>query len=80
MSTTKYTPGPWKLGTSGDVYADGKVIASFYKSENDARLGAAAPELLASCKDFVLFWERSGYNEDSAMYQDAKAAIKKATE
>lgn len=55
--TTKHTPGPWTAGNGGplkdwpEVSANGKVIARLFdlNTEADARLVAAAPELLAAC-------------------------------
>ena len=56
----KHTPGPWKIGTKykTDIYGDGlggKLIARVGMSPDnaDARLIAAAPELLAALQEIV---------------------------
>jgi hypothetical protein len=64
--TTKHTPGPWGIGFDGfkvHVYAGGALpIGTFFprnadsgdqreEAEANARLSAAAPELLAALKD-----------------------------
>ena len=53
MSTYKHTPGPWchgKLGNDADQWAiydeSGRTIGLSYHGEANARLMAAAPELL----------------------------------
>ncbi len=61
--TQKHTPGPWESqATAGyethgqrAVYAEenGKDIAIVYDGEANARLIAAAPELLEACKALV---------------------------
>ena len=56
---TKHTPGPWFAGSSGRVYAEGgqNLVASVNGTSAlpipaaNARLIAAAPELLAACED-----------------------------
>jgi hypothetical protein len=64
-STTQHTPGPWKIGVRGsrptrpDIYTDsGGVIASTEHASDEhskanARLIAAAPELLEHLKRMV---------------------------
>ena len=54
----KHTPGPWKISADGNdienVY--GAVVYFRYADETaeaNARLMAAAPELLAACKDWI---------------------------
>lgn len=56
-----HTPGPWTVGEHRGVWvgpvvhADGKGVAFVVGSEDNARLIAAAPELLAALKDLRVF-------------------------
>ncbi len=94
---TKHTPGPWKLIEQGDanmygmVTAGNRWIISFQQngelmSETElanARLMAAAPELLEALQEYV--WLQEGWiskvsTMPSERLKKAKAAIKKATE
>ena len=57
MEKTKHTPGPWTIRDNQDVMADeeGRLIAQChagYREERgaNARLIAAAPDLLAACQ------------------------------
>lgn len=102
MATTKYTPGPWEVsGTSitappcnndGTCIAviedDGGYEAPPEQREANARLIAAAPDLLAALKTLLLTSEwadETGYVEDvgfvnlETVQQQAHAAIAKAT-
>lgn len=93
METAKHTPGPWR-------YHDGRIIAGYrpdqheivfaMSSENeiaDARLIAAAPDLLEALKDFVR-WEQEygipGIKDAATSFQEAvthaRAALKLAGE
>lgn len=83
----KHTPGPW-FNTSENDQATGSVgtnplannIALCW-SENakaDARLIAAAPDLLASLKLLVNYGNLGAYERADAM-NEARAAIAKAT-
>ena len=55
-----FTPGPWKLSSIDGVEdslmvgggGDGSDIVADIRDEKDARLIAAAPDLLAQCKEF----------------------------
>lgn len=86
MRNTKHTPGEWAVAMNGQQVWSNNIatICTIEAREGqqlaNAKLIAAAPELLQSVKEFIEFWERSNYNEDSDLYKYAKAAIKKATE
>lgn len=81
--TTKHTPGPWEIerGYSTIIKSIGPCVPDEYAgsawlevSEEDARLIAAAPDLL----DFAQEWlERQGTDENY-MTAKARAAIAKA--
>ena len=72
MSTAKYTPGPWEAGwwcrvpTVFDSRGNGTVaLATVHDMttgdpEANARLIAAAPDLLAACEKMVAYRDRSG--------------------
>ena len=55
--TTKHTPGPWTVGKCGEVVAGGTTLADVYgddeQADIDARLMAAAPDLLEALKDIA---------------------------
>lgn len=95
MSTThKHTPGPWQLGagrtfttTSGEFYITygqdrhkNPLFRDFCELDANARLIAAAPELLGACLRLNRWAEQ---HPESATIQgivsDARAAIAKAT-
>lgn len=85
---SKHTPGPWKCEEHVIVDEDGQQVASvlpFYDEKEaeslaDARLIAAAPELLAACKtlaDYVANLE-GGNGRDYGIVKVARAAIARA--
>ena len=90
--TTNHTPGPWtatgKLGLLvAKEFDDGRrlAVADTWSAEN-ARLIAAAPELLAFAarvEDVLEYYnENKGVTRDNALcelYELARAAIAKAT-
>ena len=93
-ATAQHTPGPWETkGTAGHethgqsaVYCDdGKDIAIVYDGDANARLIAAAPELLAALKlaasalDASAALRRPGWEEELVIVREARAAIAKAT-
>jgi hypothetical protein len=90
MTKTKHTPGPWKIskdGTAGmshEIRAEFVTVARTYSSakecNDNARLIAAAPELLQALKWTIgaLESECGDKLHCSALYQDALAAIAKA--
>jgi len=99
---TQYTPGPWNYAGPSDIgrdtysiYGNGPLAYTAGPSdygdaaEANARLIAAAPDLLAALKQ-IMEWEgydhEAGYYPDedteqraSEVWNDAKAAIAKAT-
>ena len=52
---TPHTPGPWRTGTKvfRTIYAN-DVLIGVMDRPKDARLAAAAPDLLAALKEIVL--------------------------
>ena len=82
--TTKHTPGPWEVDGIGQVIVPARppawrTLADVYsvhgdedQADADARLIAAAPELLAALEDLL------PYLEDCRMDAGARAAIAKA--
>ena len=83
---SKHTPGPWRTTPNGVVTSDSCQIAhvgetsrpndmvgSFERWDADARLIAAAPELLGALKEIM-----SGRSMDSDLREQCKSAIAKA--
>lgn len=72
MPESKHTPGPWKVGsvakTAGitvwrgtpPINNDYARICRNVRNLEDARLIAAAPELLEACKEVEAWWLREG--------------------
>lgn len=89
MTQPKHSPAPWKSGRNV-IAADSTVICTVNRplggdariEESNARLIAAAPDLLASLKEMVaglLATASLGLNEDEvARLQRAEAAISRA--
>ena len=87
MSTTKHTPGPWRI-ESGPYYrairVDFEVIADMRQigrsfNESNARLIAAAPDLLDALENVIESWGLGLLpHEDSEALDQARAAITKA--
>ena len=94
--TVHHTPGPWYIHTPGpwyihrqalaDIYAD-SLIASVYGSldsleqgEANARLIAAAPELLEACKAAIAHLDTIFvyYDANDAIAAQLQSAITKA--
>ncbi|NCC41432.1 MAG: hypothetical protein EOM21_18805 [Gammaproteobacteria bacterium] len=81
-----HTPGPWRYEMHGDTnYATlfmtnsvltGDVMRG-YIGEDNARLIAAAPDLLAACQAFAEYARISG--NGAGIAEMAAAAIEKAT-
>jgi hypothetical protein len=72
----KHTPGPWSLSTCGDFIVDktgGSIARIFWaghseEAEHNARLIAAAPELLSIVKKLA-------YNEGMIGEEDFRRAM-----
>jgi len=90
---TKHTPGPWVaecVGDTGgenpaDVYmvftADGYAGIAGAMSEGNARLIAAAPDLLAAVNGYMAWADPEICHDDelNAILESFRAAIAKAT-
>lgn len=87
----KFTPGPWRVGPyyRHEVVSDSGVICcapiETEQTRTNARLIASAPELLQVARDFVQWvddvWGSAALGERALKgYEEAKAAIRKATE
>ena len=86
---SKHTPGPWRTFNVADVFPDdgdtegGRQIADcavgeligFHEAAANARLIAAAPDLLEALKDMVLYCDMF---PNAPYHVKAKAAIAKA--
>lgn len=84
MSDATHTQGPWTVSQPSGNYIDtptGSVAALTYgATKADARLIAAAPDLLAALENLTVLFDRidrSGATNKAA-YNDAIAAITKA--
>ena len=84
--STRHTPGPWAVADVGEVVvcATGRTLCDVYSSpttgdeqaDADARLIAAAPELLAACEAVAATtWSR---NTATIIGEQVRAAIAKA--
>lgn len=85
MKTQKHTPGPWKFGNAHSTYfvyhgnqPHARVARTYTANNADAKLIAAAPELLEALQGLA------DCLKDSADFKDcplgkARAAIAKAT-
>lgn len=90
MSNNQHTPGPWKHTGGFDRYeeiysANGVNVAqmhsiNFAQRKADARLIAAAPELLEALRVMVGFAESDDFDgaPSLAALRNAQAAIRKA--
>lgn len=86
--STQHTPGPWKAHPTGLArsglpeyqihWSDiGECVAEVVHGDADARLIAAAPDLLEALKDALCALDCCG--KDYAAASVARAAIAKAT-
>jgi len=91
---TKHTPGPWRAGKQWSVVADseigthsdqenreyygGALVCESVRTEANARLIAAAPELLEALRDMVDVMTGCADGETVALH-NALSAIAKAT-
>ena len=88
----KHTPGPWSIGEHQKIIStgwsiripsDGSAIAYVLGERNpelqaNARLIAAAPDLLAALKELLHMPEFDGTPEASLLRRDAKRAARAA--
>ena len=96
--TTNHTPGPWRIVGGTEVRGGGTIICNTadYRVPNpdleavaspDARLIAAAPDLLAALEELIAEWDathadedhRTGYTLDTGGIRMARDAIARAT-
>ncbi len=91
-TASAHTPGPWKIGHAGIGHSDCRLIYSDYQrdevagathyiahciyNEANARLIAAAPDLLEAC-EWLLFSMNADFEEPDAQ-EYARQAIAKA--
>lgn len=77
---TNHTPGPWWFAASEEGYVAGAGDSELTKtlSESDARLIAAAPELLDAIKTWPQ-WIGATDEDLFAWVDKARAAMNKAT-
>lgn len=80
---SKHTPGPW-VNTGNGIHSGTRCVATTHMNPKeqrdiDARLIAAAPDLLEALKDLCSHInETRGSNADNALFA-ARLAIAKAT-
>ena len=90
MTNTQHTPGPWEADSDAYVVNEyNRVIADVFINDDDnreeraanARLIAAAPELLAALQAVAEYWDGGPYyNKPGEVEALFRAAIAKATE
>ena len=84
---TKHTPGPWIaqrdpnaiMADDWCIGAQGQIDSVAVCSERDARLIAAAPDLLEALKCLVGWFDDDRMNGAEKQIKKARAAIRKAT-
>lgn len=83
MADTKHTSGPWLVADRTHVYTAGLQLVAVVQhsrgSEADARLIAAAPDLLAALQAMCDEQNEMQGHVSCATYDKAYAAIAKAT-
>ena len=88
MTKHQHTPGPWEIkqGVLKQVGPTGKHLFGLteyaglgYEADLNLSLIAAAPDLLAALKAMVDRWEPDCEGTDRIMWENAQAAIAKAT-
>jgi hypothetical protein len=81
---TKHTPGPWTVNANGINSPDGHIVyfdVSGGPHETDARVIAAAPDLLAAVDALIVaIYEGKYVDPYSDVYRDALNARAKATQ
>jgi len=86
MEKTKYTPGPWDVEPDNDRYGSYWINGAAEKGEKladmedwaNARLIAAAPDLLVACRVTANCLEAGGLGQDKPLIRQLRAAISKA--
>ena len=85
MTNTQHTPGPWRIGDAGfTVFGPPKPGAlaetiAPVKSRANARLIAAAPDMLEACRLFIAYDDAAfDYDNAAAIYDKARAAARAA--
>ncbi len=90
MTDSNHTPGPWRAGQDGNMRVYGPdnsqehsgLIASVYKGRANARLIAAAPELLEALEAVAAWmpgdWDLAMTPPLNAIARQIRAAIDKA--
>lgn len=84
---TQHTPAPWELRQSANGYwfidyeqgGEGYTLIKLECGERDARLIAAAPDLLELARQIVLAVEQTEGDVPTDILVGARAAIAKAT-
>jgi len=77
---TQHTPGPWTANRRYVETKDQTICEIFGGNREDARLIAAAPDLLKALTDIVEFWDSIVPTDAvNQMHINAHAAIAKAT-
>lgn len=90
MNEAKHTPGPWSVDESNAIVGEKlddhpiwlrPVIARFATGVRpaDARLMAAAPDLLEALQEILDAADGSGWDQLDATLRTARAAVSKAT-
>ena len=95
--TVPFTPGPWTIADGHDRrvhliddsrgHAVGEIVYADTRKPADARLIAAAPDLLAALEELIAEWDathadedhRTGYTLDTGGIRMAREAIARAT-
>jgi hypothetical protein len=88
--SANYTPGPWQVGPEyenrlsrsvwrGSFYDKASTVARFVATDADARLIAAAPDLLAALRFLVKEANANGMIWEEPALKQALDAIDKAT-
>lgn len=85
--TTQHTPAPWELRQSVNGYwfidyeqgGESYTLTKLECGEDDARLIAAAPELLDALRNVAACFDANDPDSMANAMTDARAAIAKAT-
>jgi len=91
QKAARHTPGPWEILGFGHIYSAtainiastrGSLVLELNEMEANARLIAAAPDLLEACKEALAAIQGEWINEEDSSRIEAQleAAIRKATD